>query len=104
MQLPCSEFPPPPCTVVGLVARGTPAEDKSIISLIRRITVCAAISDTKPFPSKGAAQRVVTSGALPPCSQRYSAISNKIARKDILSDESLQQGRNRSRELNFSPL
>ncbi len=26
-------------------------------------------------------------------------ISNKIARKDISSDESLQQGRNRSREL-----
>ncbi len=39
----------------------------------------------------------------PPCSQRYSTISNKIARKDISSDESLQQGRNRSRELNFSP-
>ncbi len=27
----------------------------------------------------------------------------EIRRKDILSDESLQQGRNRSRELNFSP-
>ncbi len=26
-----------------------------------------------------------------------------IRRKDISSDESLQQGRNRSRELNFSP-
>ncbi len=28
---------------------------------------------------------------------------HKIARKDISSDVSLQQGRNRSRELNFSP-
>ena len=44
----------------------------------------------------------VTSGDPPPWSQRYSTISIVLHRKAIPSDESLQQGRNRARELDIS--
>ncbi len=51
----------------------------------------------------GTAQQAMTSGTLPPCSQTYGSIWHEVRRQATLSDESLEQGRNRSRELNFSP-
>ena len=77
-------------------------EDNVQPKVYRQAAAALNLSVDLPADAGPWMKKCLTSGTSP-CSHRCGSISPKIRRKDISTDESLQQGRNASRALIFSP-